>query len=76
MSTAAKEIRDAQHASEDDVVNCSISCEGTWQKRGFSSQNACMIVMSIDSGKVLNAEPLSQVCRQWQRHSHLQKHSG
>ena len=30
MSSVAKEIRDAQHANEDDVVNCGVSCDGTW----------------------------------------------
>ena len=47
MISAAKEIRDAQHANEDDVVNCGVSCDGTWQKRGHSSQNGCVIIMSI-----------------------------
>ena len=75
MFSAAKEIRDAQHANEDDVVNCGVSCDGTWQKRGHSSQNGCMIIMSIDSGKVLDVEPLTKVCKQCQLHSHLDKHS-
>ncbi|XP_068672674.1 uncharacterized protein [Montipora foliosa] len=75
MSNAAKQIRDAQHAGENDVVNCGVSCDGTWQKRGYSSQNGCVIVMSIDSGRVLDAEPLSKVCKQCQRHSHLDKDS-
>ena len=47
MSSAAKEFRDAQHAREDDLVNCGVSCDGTWRKRGYSSQNGCVIVMSI-----------------------------
>ena len=75
MSNAAKDIREAQHAQGDDIVNCGISCDGTWQKRGYSSQNGCVIVMSIDSGKVLDAEPLSKVCKQCQLHSHLDKDS-
>ena len=75
MSNAAKDIREAQHAQEDDIVNRGISCDGTWKKRGYSSQNGCVIVMSIDSGKVLDAEPLSKVCKQCQLHSHLDKDS-
>lgn len=31
-SNVAKEIRDTQYASEDDVVNCGVSCDGAWQK--------------------------------------------
>ena len=75
MSSAAKEIRDAQHAREDDLVNCGVSCDGTWQKREYSSQNGCVIVMSIDTGKVLDAEPLTKVCKKCQLHSHLDKDS-
>lgn len=74
-SGAAKEIRDAQHANEDDVVNCGVSCDGTWQKRGYSSQNGCVIIMSIDTGKVLDVEPLTKVCKQCQLYSHFDKDS-
>ena len=75
MYSAAKEIRDAQHAREDELGNCGVSCDGTWQKRGYSSQNGCEIVMSIDTSKVLDAEPLTKVCKQYQLHSHLDKDS-
>ena len=75
MSTAAKDIREAPHARENDIVNCGISCDGTWQKREYSSQNGCVIVCSVKSGKVLDAEPLSKVCKQCQIHSHLDKDS-
>ena len=75
MSSAAKDIREAQHARENDIVNCGISCDGTWQRRGYSSQNGCMIVMSVESGKMLDAEPRSKVCKQCQLHSHLDKDS-
>ena len=34
MSIAEKEIRDAQGANENDVVNCGISSDGTWRKQG------------------------------------------
>ena len=33
MSSAEKEIRDAQGANENDVVNCGISSDGTWRKQ-------------------------------------------
>ena len=75
MSSAAKEIWDTQQANEDDVVNCSVSCDGNWQKRGYSSQNGCVIIMSIDTSKVLDVEPLTKVCKQCQLHSHLDRDS-
>ena len=47
------EIRSAQNVENNDIVNCPVSCDGTWQKRGFSSQNGCVAVISFDTGKVL-----------------------
>ena len=37
----------------------SISCDGTWQKRGFTSLNGDVIIMSTDTGKVLDVEVMS-----------------
>ena len=78
MADAASEIRNAINGDGDgevDVVNCGVLCDGTWQKRGYSSQNGCVAVLSIDSGKVLDAEAMSQACKQCQLHSHLDKDS-
>ena len=58
MSDAAAEIRHAQNAENNDIVNCPGSCDGTWQKRGFSSQNGCVAVISIDTGKGLDVEAM------------------
>ena len=75
MAEAATEIRNAQGASGDEVVNCGVSCDGTWQRRGFSSLNGCIAVLSIESGKVLDAEALTKVCKQCQLHFHMHKES-
>ena len=60
---------------KDDVVNCDVSCDGTWQKGGYSSQNGCVIIMSIDTGEALDVDPLTKVCKQCQLHYHLDKES-
>ena len=52
-----------------------MSCDGTWQKRGFSSRNGCVTVISIDTGKVLDVEAFSQACKQCELHEHLDKNS-
>ena len=75
MTDAAAEIRRAKNADEDAVVNCPVSCDGTWQRRGYSSLNGCITVISIDSGKVLDAEPTSRSCKQCQLHSNLVNNS-
>ena len=43
-------------------VNCGISWDGTWQKRGYSSRNGCVTVISVETGRVLDVEALSQGC--------------
>ncbi|GFU70291.1 uncharacterized protein TNCV_643471 [Trichonephila clavipes] len=42
---------------------CGVSVDGTWQKRGYSSQNGCVSKISEDSGKILDIEEFSQYCR-------------
>ncbi|GFX73959.1 uncharacterized protein TNCV_2093911 [Trichonephila clavipes] len=42
---------------------CGVSVDGTWQKRGYSSLNGCVSTISVDSGKILDIEELSQYCR-------------
>ena len=73
MSDAADEIRNLKKVNNDEVADCAVSCDGTWQRRCFSSLNGCVTVMSIDTGKVLDTGPLSRTCKQCQLHSHLDK---
>ena len=75
MSKAANEIRESQSVADNEIANCAVSCDGTWQRRGYSSQNGCVIAISMESGKVVDAEALSQVCKKCQLHSHLDKNS-
>ncbi|GFX13470.1 uncharacterized protein TNCV_2192241 [Trichonephila clavipes] len=37
--------------------------DGTWQKRGYSSHNSCVSCISIDTGKMLDIEIMSYLCR-------------
>ena len=54
----------------DDVVDCSVSVDGTWQKRGYSSLNGVVTLMSNANGKCLDTQALSKscrVCKYWER---------
>lgn len=75
MADAATNSKKAQNGDENAVVNCPMLCDGTWQRRGFSSLNGCITVISIDIGDVLDAEVMSRSCKQCQLHSHLDKSS-
>ena len=72
MSDAARSLQKVN--DDDEMADCAVSCDGTWQRSCFSL-NGCVTVMSIDTGKVLDTEPLSPTCEQCQLHSHLDKES-
>ena len=66
MSHAAEEVRNLKgqnDCNETEPVDCGISCDGTWQKRGFSSRNGCVTAICVDTGKVLDVKALSQACK-------------
>ena len=63
MADGASEIR----GNNEGISQCSVSCDGTWQKRGYSSLNGCVTVLSMETGKCLDIEILSKVCHGCQR---------
>ena len=44
-----------------------VSYDGTWHHRGFKSRHGIGVVMSVDTGEVLDAEVISQECVECQR---------
>jgi hypothetical protein len=76
LSKAAKSV--AMKTMEDDanelheencnlITKCGVSCDGTWQRRGYFSLNGCVTTSSIDTGKCLDVEIMTKVCRGCQR---------
>lgn len=67
-STAAIEsmLRAAEAVQEKDenVTNIHASCDGTWQRRGFSSKNGVCTVLSVEKNmsKVLDTQTLTNYC--------------
>ena len=64
MASAAKDLHDLKPDFKDGLVKCGVSCDGTWQTRGFASLNGCV----SDTGKVLDVEALSKVCKKCKLH--------
>lgn len=62
MNNAAKEVKILK-PTEKAIVNCGVSVDGSWQKRGYSSLNGIVSCISVDTGKVLDIEIMSQFCR-------------
>ncbi|GFV30641.1 uncharacterized protein TNCV_2865801 [Trichonephila clavipes] len=59
MNDAAKGIRRIKKSIHG-IVNCGVSVDGTWHRRGFSSLNGCVTAISVDTGKIIDFETLSQ----------------
>lgn len=58
MEQASREIKDKNKS-----IACGVSVDGTWQRRGHTSLNGCVSVISIDTGKVLDIQVMSKYCR-------------
>ena len=73
MSQAAKEeFKDAEGYN---IRSCDISCDGTWMTRGRSSKIGVTSVIGCSTGKVLDTETLSKVCKSCQHYEKLDKES-
>ncbi|GFX38417.1 uncharacterized protein TNCV_2343921 [Trichonephila clavipes] len=61
MQKAASELL-VLHPTKNKIVECGISVDGTWQRRGYSSMNRCVAALSVDTGKVVDIEIMSSYC--------------
>ncbi|GFW87895.1 uncharacterized protein TNCV_1359991 [Trichonephila clavipes] len=61
MQKAASELL-VLHPTKNKIVECGISVDGTWQRRGYSSMNGCVAALSDDTGKVVDIEIMSSYC--------------
>ena len=57
-SMIASEIR--QNNKENVIFDTGISCDGSWQCRGYASNNGVVTVIYIDNGKILDVEPMKR----------------
>ena len=64
-SNAAKETRDilSNDDSADAVIDCQVSLDGTWQKRGHASINGAVTLMSRENGKCIDTYVFSKRCK-------------
>ena len=60
-------------ASEDDVIDITVTCDGTWARRSFQSLYGVVVVASWDTGKVLDVEVLSKHCQVCEAHRDMDK---
>ena len=65
MRSAVEEIKEVENMEEndDEVHNTIISTDGTWQKRGFSSRNGVVSIISSTTGKCLDYRVKTKTCK-------------
>ena len=59
---ASKAIRSAYLADEDEVLDITVSFDGSWQKRGFTSKYGVGTAMEVQTGLVIDFCVLSTFC--------------
>ena len=57
-----EDIREALEREEDPIVNISVSYDGTWQKRGFTSLFGVGVCIDVLTGLVVDYCVLSKCC--------------
>ena len=62
MSQARAEVRELYRATDVDICDILVSCDGTWQRRGFSSLFGAVFIIAYETGKVVDYIVLSKHC--------------
>ncbi|CAN8023320.1 unnamed protein product [Ixodes persulcatus] len=71
MTNAAREVKAL--LCEDTIEQATVTVNGTWMKRGYSSKYGVVTVMYVDNGKVLGRSVLSkhrQACARGETRQH------
>ena len=66
MNDATEEVRRKladEYETEVSVYDTAVSCDGSWQRRGYSSINGLVTAIHIDIGKCLAFETLEKNCK-------------
>ena len=70
LKQAREEVREHYGVSPDEVADILVSCDGTWQKRGFSSLFGAVFVIVYEMGKIVDytVKPkFCKGCKYWRR---------
>ena len=66
MNSTATEVRKVdggQQVTADEVVSTTISTDGTWQKRGFSSEIGVVTIVANSTGKCIDYRVKTKTCK-------------
>ena len=65
LLSEGKDLNDAT------VIETAVSCDGSWQKRAYSSLNGVVTVISVDNAKILDIEAMTRTCKSCLLHEKL-----
>ena len=68
MKNASTDLHLQKNLPSQQIADIAVSCDGSWQRRGFSSLNGFVSAISMDTGKILDVEAMSRYCRSCQMH--------
>ena len=78
MKSAPDEVRNVyggQDVPADEVVNTTISTDGTWQKRGFSSRNDVFTIIGNSTSKCIDERLQTMQVFERETWSEIRQHS-
>ena len=62
MSAASVHLHRLRGVGPTEVIDVAVTCDGTWSKRGFTATHGVVVVISWESGQVLDFEIKSKRC--------------
>ena len=62
MAEAAHELKILK-GGDNSIIDIPVSCDGSWQRRGFASLNGSFTSISVDTGKIIDTEVMSRYCK-------------
>ena len=63
MEDAFGDLHAAEDAKTIGIVNTAVSCDGSWHRRGHSSLDGVVTVISMKNGKASDVGGMSRVCK-------------
>ena len=73
--TTAQYLHTVHKHNQDEIIDVIVTCDGTWSKRGFTALYGVVVVISWETGQVLDCEVFSKFCPECRAHSHLDRQS-
>ena len=70
MSAASARLHCLRNAGLQEIIDITVTCNGTWSKRGFTATYGVVIVIACETGQVLDFEIKFKRCSACTRNCH------